>query len=148
MNLTYVDDLGSTPARVNRETGEVFWNRKFDYLPEHIKTFILWHEIGHYKMQTSDEIEADDYAFKQYAGSEPYSMKNSIEAMTQIFSFRKEIHWLRIYEHYKRVLKWDWENKGNKEAKKELDEMLLFEENMKKKHSKNLINGALFIDKT
>ena len=137
MRIIEVDDIGTTPARVNRITGDIFWNRKFDFLPEPVKKFIIHHEIGHYELQTKDEIEADNYAFSKYAGTEPYSLKNSIDAMTDVFSFQKPIHYKRLYEQYKRILKWDWENTGNAKAKEVYDFIV---------KNENEMNNSNFVD--
>ena len=49
----------SNPACTNMLTGEVEINKSaFDILPEHTKEFVLYHEIGHFKLQTSDETKA------------------------------------------------------------------------------------------
>lgn len=123
MTVTYVDDLGQTPARVNRFTGEILINkRKWKKLPESTKKFILAHEKGHYILNTSDEFAADEYAFKQFAGTERKSLKKSIKAMDDVFSFTSPEQYERLNAQIKRALTYDVEN-GNKQALQILMEM-------------------------
>ena len=118
LKLKYVDDLGSsTPARVNRITGECLINKKvWNHLPEAYKKFILLHEEGHYVLQTTDEFEADAYAFDKYAGKAKGSLKNSIKALSDILPFITNEQKDRLNEQIKRALLYDFQKNGNKNA--------------------------------
>ena len=60
MTYTFSDSIGSTPAKVNRETGEVFLNKTvWPTLSKPYQAFILKHEEGHYVLKTTNELEAD-----------------------------------------------------------------------------------------
>jgi hypothetical protein len=80
---------------------------------------VLEHEKGHYILNTVDEIKADEYSFNQFAGTEPGSLKNSLRTMNKIFS-GKPAHVERMYQQYKRALKFDWEKNKNLKAFDEL----------------------------
>ena len=82
--ITIVDDLGDTPAKVNRRTGEMFGSKKhLSRLPKEQVLFIFLHEKAHVELQTTSEYEADAKAFKEYADL-GYSLKASVKALTQV----------------------------------------------------------------
>jgi|GEM_PF-1148576 len=113
-----VSNLGNTPARVHRPTGTVFinnniWNELS--LPE--QKIILLHEEGHYVLQTKNEKEADYYAFKHYAGTEPYSLKNTLLTLYNNLDINNNpAHLQRFNSLLKIVLWYDFSNYGNKKA--------------------------------
>lgn len=75
----------SNPACTNMLTGEIEINKSaFDILPEHTKEFVLYHEIGHFKLQTSNEAKADDYALKNMALKKEYSLRNHIDSVYRL----------------------------------------------------------------
>lgn len=77
--------IGITPARVNRETGDVYINQDvWDTYPEEYKEFILAHEQGHYKAQETNELFADHYALMHVAGLYPESLKFAVRTITDI----------------------------------------------------------------
>ena len=125
MTVKYVDDLKSpTPARVNWLTGEISINSKvWNKLPEAYRNFILEHEIGHYTLNTRDEFAADNYAFEHFAGTQPYSLRNSIKTMSEVFSFTKPEQYARLEAQIKRALKYDYEHNQNLKAKQLLDKL-------------------------
>lgn len=117
--LTRVSDLGTTPAKCRRNTGEVFINaRVWDKLhPDH-RYFILCHEAGHIMLNTENEVEADAYAFKEYAKS-GRSLTNSVKALSRVLTFNNPEHHLRLSEQLGRALKFDFEVNGNENANPE-----------------------------
>lgn len=118
----YVDDLGITPARVNRETGEILLNRKvWNKLPSGFRSFILAHEEGHYVLQTTDELKADEYAFNKLAGSFKNSLKTCVETLADVLPFTTDEHSLRLLQIYLLGLKHDYKKKQSPELKKEID---------------------------
>lgn len=124
MFFTFWPDLGSTPARVNRFTGEIqINNRYFRNMPDFRKKFIIQHEKGHYNLDTRSEFEADDYAFRMLAGSEPNSLKESVKSISQVLSFRNPEHLDRLFEVVKKALAFDFERNGNQRAKQALDQL-------------------------
>lgn len=75
----------TNPARTNVRTGDIEINgARWAQLSEEEKEFVLQHEIGHYKLQTFDEVEADRYALRQLAGRKPYSLINYLNAVSNI----------------------------------------------------------------
>ena len=124
LKITIVDDLGVTPATVDRKTGEIFWSKKYDYLRDDVKKFIIFHEIGHYMLDTQNEFEADEYAFNQFVAEDPTYLNKSLTSMKRVFTFNNEIHFKRLYEQYKRALNFDYQHNNNSEAKVILDKLL------------------------
>lgn len=59
--------MGTNPATVNIETGEVYVNEDiWDEFTPTEKAIILLHEEGHYANHTLDEIKADCYLIEKY----------------------------------------------------------------------------------
>lgn len=59
--------MGTNPATVNIETGEVYVNKDiWDEFTPTEKAIILLHEEGHYANHTLDEIKADCYLINKY----------------------------------------------------------------------------------
>lgn len=85
MRIVWLDcfpENPSNPARTNMQTGEIEINRSaYSLLPLHTKKFVILHEIGHYKLQTFDECKADDFALKQMALREKYSLRNHVDSV-------------------------------------------------------------------
>lgn len=108
MKITYVDNLNNTPARVNRETGEIQLDRKMWFsLPEPYRKFILEHEKGHYYLQTTNELLADQYAFEQVAGTFNGSLLEMVKTLADVLPFHSETHQARLLNLYKLALEWD-----------------------------------------
>lgn len=67
MIYKYQSGMGSNPATVNIETGEVYVNKDiWDEFTPTEKAIILLHEEGHYANHTLDEIKADCYLIEKY----------------------------------------------------------------------------------
>ncbi len=111
MKITFVDNLENTPARVNRETGEILLDRStwFD-LPEPYRKFILEHERGHYYLQTTNELLADQYAFEQLAGRSKGSLLSMVSTLADVLPFHSETHQARLLNLYRLALEWDQKN--------------------------------------
>ncbi len=105
--ITEVDNLGTTPARVNRVTGELFINRKiWPKLNKAKRMFILLHEAGHADLQTRSEMEADEYAFNNYVGM-GYPLSESVYALTRVLPFDRPGHETRAVAQLNRALQFD-----------------------------------------
>ena len=85
--ITYCDNLGKIPARINRDTGELMLNSiVFPQLPNYFQHFIKLHEYGHYLLQTKSENNANAYAienFVNYDNNELFS--ESVIQLIEIF---------------------------------------------------------------
>lgn len=67
MIYKYQSGMGSNPATVNIETGEIYVNKDiWDEFTPTEKAIILLHEEGHYANHTLDEIKADCYLIEKY----------------------------------------------------------------------------------
>ncbi len=114
-----------TPARVNRATGNICITDKFLSYPENVKKFILFHEAGHFVKQTKSELEADNYAFEQYA-KRGNSLTDGLAALTQVLNTESKKSRQRIAEQFKRSVNYDYFNNNNKKLKPFTD-MRIFE---------------------
>lgn len=88
MKIVYTtnDDylVHGTPAAVS-EDGVLYINTTLFYqLTPFQREFIKWHEVGHYRLQTHDEKEADAFAFRKMAGKYPRSLKQMIGTLETI----------------------------------------------------------------
>jgi hypothetical protein len=108
MKITFSENIGSTPAIVRRDTGEMFLNPKIWFtLPEAYRRFIFYHELGHYTLQTPNELEADHYAFNQIAGTAPESLKNTVRTLYGVLPFTTELQSIRLQNMYRLALTYD-----------------------------------------
>lgn len=111
--IVWVDDLGDTPAKVNRRTGVMFASRKhLSAMPKEFVVFIFLHEKAHVELQTTNEYQADAQAFKEYADL-GYSLKMSVKALTQVLNDKNLEHNYRMYQQLQRAKKYDAVNNGN-----------------------------------
>lgn len=135
MIVTFSDSIGSTPAKVNRETGEIFLNSNvWPTLPQPYQAFILEHEKGHYALQTTNELEADHYAFKQLAGTFPESLKNTVRVLYGVLPYTTPMHGLRLLNMYRLALGFDYQKEPIAERLNEIREV---EQQILKDHSNN-----------
>lgn len=85
--IYYVPDLGNSPARVDRSSGEIFINaRLWKNLPFAHRLFILLHEFGHVALDTSDELAVDEFAHRLYMEM-GYPLSESVKALTQVLKY-------------------------------------------------------------
>ena len=114
--------IKDSPAAIDRTNGILYINPKlFNRLTPFQKKFVKYHEMGHYKFQTSDELVADAYAFDQLAGTEFRSLKQALGCINDVLKNNNPTKQLRYDALYRRVLEWDFKNTGNLLAKQELD---------------------------
>jgi hypothetical protein len=108
------DDLGTTPARVNRRTGEMYISRKmWNVLDPDKRLFILLHEAGHATLNTRSELDADKFAFNAYAElGKPLS--ESVKALTRVLHFENPQHYDRVAQQIRRAFRYDYFVNGNK----------------------------------
>lgn len=118
MKITHWEDLGSTPARVNRYTGEIQINdRYWINLNPNVRRYIIEHEKGHFLQDTRSEFDADNYAFSKVAGSSDKSLKDSVYSISQVLSFTNPEHKTRLINRIRLALQYDWEHNQNSKAK-------------------------------
>lgn len=120
-NVTYKDTGKGNPAQVNRRTSDLFINPAiWNDMPEPFRRFILLHEEGHLKGgknggPTSDEVEADLYAFRNYKNTEPNSLKNSVIILDSLLGHSRE-QIKRKLLIYSAALLEDWQHNKNEKA--------------------------------
>ena len=102
-----VRDLGGSPAAVNRGTGELHLAPSFFSLPEAQQRFILWHEWGHYILDTKSELEADKYAFFKYA-HEGMPLSKAVLALIQVLDMKNPAHAYRAKQVFKHAICFDY----------------------------------------
>ena len=101
MRIIYTDsgELQSCPAAVDMETGDLLVNLDvWDQYTEAEKRFIIGHELGHYKLDTDSEIEADKYALERNFGKINKSLKSSFTALEKS-NVNNEERWNALYEN-------------------------------------------------
>lgn len=75
----------TNPARTNVRTGDIEINAsRWKELSPETREFVLLHEVGHYKKQTFNEVEADRYALKHLSGKKPYSLWNYFNSVREV----------------------------------------------------------------
>lgn len=102
----YSKTMGVAMVNVNSGT-LVLNNAKFNKLPFYHQFFVLCHEEGHFVLQTKDELEADNYAFKKY---EKYNFPNK-EAFASLHNYldtKNPVHKGRMWLQYQRSLENDY----------------------------------------
>jgi len=115
--IIHTDNLGSTPAKAIRKLNIIYINDPvFNKLPKDTQDYVIEHEKAHIINDSNDEIEADNLAFLNYAGSRPQSLRKSIIALTNGLSFDRDEHVLRLYKQIERALTYDFKVNKNKKA--------------------------------
>lgn len=121
VHVTYTDAsvLGRCPASVNMQTGVVTINQSVWHNYDNFeKSFVIMHEMGHYKLQTDSEYEADAYALRHVYKTAPRSLKRSLQALCKI----GVIDHTRLDRLYREALKLDASD-GNEIAAIELQQI-------------------------
>ena len=116
--IKYVDSrtLGLCPAAVYMETGDIEVNTSvWDTYTPFQQTFILYHELGHYRLRTDDETLADRYALHQLYARYPQSLKQSLGTLARL-----RIPDIRMEALYRECLLLDAEQNNNVRAQLEL----------------------------
>lgn len=108
--------LGTCPAAIDMQTGVVTVNRSvWDTYNNFERNFVLWHELGHYNLQTDSEYEADAYALRHVYKTAPRSLKRSLQTLLKI----RVVDMGRLNALYKVALELDARD-GNQNAASEL----------------------------
>lgn len=116
MKILRVPNL-NTVARIYHDRREIHVNGDiWDTLPAHEQKQIILHELGHNKLRTHNEFEADNYAFSQFVGTEPQSLKKSIQVLKNNLD-DNIINRIRIREAEKRAARHDYYVNGNQKFK-------------------------------
>ncbi len=116
--IKYVDSrtLGLCPAAVYMETGDIEVNTSvWDTYTPFQQAFILYHELGHYRLRTDDETLADRYALQQLYARCPQSLKRSLGTLARL-----RIPDSRMEALYRECLLLDAEQNNNQRAQLEL----------------------------
>jgi len=122
LEIQYTEDIGSTPAAVDRFAGVLYINPSiFPKLTDFQKKFIIAHEEGHYYLDTSDEFKADEYAFNKLAGTEFQSLKQAVNCLPQVLDVKNITLKPRFVALYKLACKWDYIKNNNQKALEQLE---------------------------
>lgn len=116
--IKYVDSrtLGLCPAAVYMETGDIEVNTSvWDTYTPFQQAFILYHELGHYRLRTDDETLADRYALHRLYARYPQSLKQSLGTLARL-----RIPDSRMEALYRECLLLDAEQNNNVRAQLEL----------------------------
>ena len=121
MKVVHTTHIGDSPAAIDRSRGILYLN------PDIMRTltpfqqkFVYWHEMGHYHLDTSDEIQADAYAFDQLAGTEFQSLKQCLKSLREVLSEDNPTLKPRYDALLIRAFEWDAQ-RGSQTAKKALE---------------------------
>ncbi len=114
MKLIEVNGLDGI-AKINHSTQTIMVNaERWNTLPAWQQKQILLHELGHNKLDTRNEFEADEFAFRNYVGTEQRSLKKSIITLKQNLNASNPEHAQRIEAARKRAAFYDYKVNGNK----------------------------------
>ena len=117
LHIYHIDSPYPSIAFTKASTGEVWLNHRLAKgLPKEHIVFILLHEEGHIVLDTRNELEADNYAFKKYADA-GYSLTQSVYALSKILNGTNPEHYWRCYYQLQRAISYDYYNNGNKNLK-------------------------------
>ncbi|MCO5232853.1 MAG: hypothetical protein LC105_05425 [Chitinophagales bacterium] len=113
--ISFVDSLrGDNPATVNRRTGEMYVSAKiWKQMTPDQRLFMMLHEEGHVILQTTNEFEADRYAFEQYIRT-GRSLKHLVSALTHFLDSTNPEHIQRAQSLLAMAIKHDRLNKKKK----------------------------------
>jgi hypothetical protein len=118
--LEYVNFIpgSTTPARVFHNSGKIQINMsRWNTIPDAFhKKFILNHEIGHFLGKTGNENYADAYAFSKMVGTEPFSLRKSISALTDNITQDSAAKDERVRAQTIRALRYDYFINHNQKA--------------------------------
>lgn len=116
VKVVKVDTLGGSPAKINIRTGVMYQSRDvYDKLPKPIQRFIYLHEMGHYVLQSADELEVDRWALRQYI-KEGNSPQSAIHALSRVVSFENPEHMVRLKAQLDNARHYDFHFNGNTNA--------------------------------
>ena len=120
LQVKFDDTIGDTPAALSAAEATIYINKPvFSKFTRFQKKFIILHEMGHYYLNTHNELLADAYALRALAGSEYQSLKQSIETLDVTLHDGNVTKAERMRNLVLLALYWDWQH-GNEAAKTEL----------------------------
>jgi len=125
MKIVYYKGIGNNPASVDREKGVMYINRPvFERYDGLTQKFIMYHEEGHYVLGTTDEFEADKYAFDKILSEDPNTtLRGLVETLEKSLSMVSAQDKQRLKLQLSRALFVDWNKFNNIAAKDSLKEI-------------------------
>jgi hypothetical protein len=118
--LEFVNTIpgSTTPARVFHKTGKIQINMsRWNTIPDAFhKKFIINHEVGHFTGKTDNEIYADAYASNKLLGTEPFSLRKSITALSDNITQDSPAKDARVRAQTIRALRYDYYINHNQKA--------------------------------
>lgn len=119
LKVKYDDTIGDTPAALSASEATIYINKPvFCKFSRFQKRFIILHEMGHYYLNTHNELLADAYALRTLAGTEHRSLKRCIETLDVTLHDGNVTKAERMRNLVLLALYWDWQH-GNDAAKDE-----------------------------
>lgn len=119
LKVKYDDTIGDTPAALSAAEATIYINKPvFCKFSRFQKRFIILHEMGHYYLNTHNELLADAYALRTLAGTEHRSLKQCIETLDVTLHDGNVTKAERMRNLVLLALYWDWQH-GNEAAKDE-----------------------------
>ena len=99
-------------------------NSRFEKLNGLQQKFVILHEKGHINLKTTDELKADEFAFRKIITENPnVSMRQLADCIAQVLQFDKK----QDIERYENILKmafqYDYQYNGNKKALQSLRQL-------------------------
>lgn len=111
--ITKVADLGNTPAKVNRVTGELYISEKhFSRMSPIQRKFVLFHEQGHCLLNTTSEEAADNYAVDELL-KRGYPLSEILKSLTRVLTYNSPEHRGRTLIVFNKLREYDYHVNGN-----------------------------------
>jgi hypothetical protein len=108
-----VDNLVSSPARVNRKTGTLLVSREhFKNMDPNYRYFVLLHEEAHVLFDTDDEMMCDEYAMRKMI-KKGYPLSEILKSLTRVLSYNKDSHYGRTLNIFNKLREYDYHVNGN-----------------------------------
>lgn len=97
VKIVHIDQFGdsASPARCSRKKGVIYINDAvFSQLPPEHRLFVLLHEYGHIKLNTTAEFAVDKYASELYLKM-GYPLSESVRSLSSVLSGTHPDHYAR-----------------------------------------------------
>ena len=111
------------PATTDLDTGIIELHPSFFSLDTNSKKFVLAHEKGHYKLQTINEVEADNFGIAEFEKTKPKNIYNIQNFLNEALPKQGSENRKRRYNVLLKALYYDYVHNNNIEAYNKLQFM-------------------------